>query len=190
MQTKFALTINGWKIITGIDNVSRVVHLSLRIVTKQFIVTPETIIVMKCGLWYLGLLISKDLLPHCLPFWNMGWVNKVYSLIIFLALHFDAMATASHAVFSLLPIFRKVAFSTRLTCLSATPANRLFSESYFSYDLFHAWHVGTGKTFLASRLAALSMSWARDLYRRKILPILCWFQKESMSSNVATNMHL
>ena len=82
------------------------------------------------------------------------------------------MATASHAVFSLLPIFRKVAFSTRLTCLSATPANRLFSESYFSYDLFHAWHVGTGKTFLASRRAALSMSWARDLYLRKILPTL------------------
>ena len=42
------------------------------------------------------------------------------------------------------------------------PHDRSFPESYFSFDLFHAWHLGAGKTFLASCLAALSMSSAYD----------------------------
>lgn len=38
------------------------------------------------------------------------------------------------------------------------PKNNDFPESLFAWDLFHAWHIGCGKTFLASSLAALIMS--------------------------------
>ena len=50
------------------------------------------------------------------------------------------------------------------TACSPTPTPMIghFPESYFSFDLFHAWHLGAGKTFLASCLAALSMSSAYD----------------------------
>eukprot|EP00438_Fugacium_kawagutii_P024328 Skav216812 [mRNA] locus=scaffold135:76492:78012:- [translate_table: standard] len=38
------------------------------------------------------------------------------------------------------------------------PKNNDFPEALFAWDLFHAWHLGAGKTFLASALSALILS--------------------------------
>ena len=38
------------------------------------------------------------------------------------------------------------------------PKNDDFPESMFAFDLFHAWHIGAGKTFLASCLSLLIQS--------------------------------
>lgn len=42
------------------------------------------------------------------------------------------------------------------------PKNNSFPESLFSFDLFHAWHIGAGKTFLASCLSMLISCSAYD----------------------------
>lgn len=38
------------------------------------------------------------------------------------------------------------------------PMEESFRENFFCFDLFHAWHLGAGKTFLASCLAVLAIS--------------------------------
>lgn len=57
-----------------------------------------------------------------------------------------------------LPTVNTVSAFSEPPAVLQLPKNNDFEESLFYFDLFHAWHIGAGKTFLASCLSLLISS--------------------------------
>ena len=79
----------------------------------------------------------------------------------------------------------------REPALLSLPMNRNDTTAFFAWDLFHAWHIGAGKVFLASAIICLAMSCIFDDQRSVDGRLTCvsdsflqWCKEKKISPNI------